>query len=77
MNLNKLKHQVLVFDLIFIRGLKKKNVIKLLFFFFFFFSDSSIFEFLFLFLFRPPDSQHFENFLVNQKIKKWWPKTYC
>ena len=54
MNLTSSNTKYLVFDLIFIRGLKKKNVIKLLFFFFFFFFDSSIFEFLFLF--RPPDS---------------------
>ena len=61
MNLNKLKHQVFsvwfnLYKRFFKKKKKKKNVIKLLFFFFFFFFNSSIFEFLFLFLFRPPDS---------------------
>ena len=63
-----------MFDLIFIRGLKKKkkNVIKLLFFFFFF---RLLYFWVFIFIFiLTPRLQHFENFLVNQKIKKWWPK---
>ena len=67
-----------MFDLIFIRGLKKKNVIKVLFFFFFFF-DSSIFEFLFLFLFRPPTPTFwkFSRKSENKKMMALNPNDSC
>ena len=53
MNLTSSNTKYLVFDLIFIRGLKKKNVIKLLFFFFFFFFSTPLFL-SFYFYFDPP-----------------------
>ena len=43
------------------------------FFFFFFFRLLYFWVFIFIFI-STPRLQHFENFLVNQKIKKWWPK---